>query len=400
MISGGIAARVLVAAVAAALIVGATTVFTTTAHGTATPVVLRPLQAARSSITADQSVDLPLAPAASAAPLVPYIVDLKPLLATLQRFQDSVQERLADASRRNRATIDESRADLNSATQVLTMRHERLARALATRVTGALSAYEARGNDILNAAEQRRGAIKAYAGMVESLDARIDTALNGTNGLLGKLFDRTPLIQLRADLSDVARGPAILRDAQGPDDPMLQSVLASERRTLATLDAQQKALQHSQGNVWYDSMRSDIERLPALRSAILDASAVLRTQRAEFEQQSSALKALIPPELQIVRVAVSHSRQSGIERRSGTDRAGSHAGRWHRSTSGCRSASCARGGSSNRQSLVADSRGAAHAFCAAQHRIGHGGAGATTGRGDEAAGRRSGAGAGGARRHS
>ncbi len=298
MISGGLTSRLIMAAVAAALIVGAT-VFTPPAPRTTPSVVAGPVPVASPSVTATNSVDPPLAPAAPTAPLAPYVVDLKPLLASLQRYQDSVMQRLTDDSQGSRAAIDQSRANLSSATQDLTVRHEKAARALATRVTGALSAYQARGNDLLSAADQRRGAVKAYATLVESLDTRVDTAINGTNGLLGKLFDRTPLMQLRADLSDVARGPAILRDAQGPNDPMLQSVLASERRTLATLDAQQRALQHSQGTIWYASMRSDIERLPAMRGAILDAGAQLRTQRAEFEQQNNVLKALIPPELQI-----------------------------------------------------------------------------------------------------
>jgi diguanylate cyclase (GGDEF)-like protein len=242
-------------------------------------------------------------------PLAPQVVDLKPLLASVQRYQDSVQERLADNSAASRSAMEEARARLNSTTQVLTGRNERLAGALATRLTDALSDYQARGGDLVSTADRRRGDIKGYADLVESLDARVDTAINSTDGLLGKLFDRTPLIQLRADLSDVARGPAILRDVQGLDDPMLQSVLASERRTLATLAAQQKVLSHSQGTLWYESMRSDIERLPALRSAILDAATLLRRQRTSFGQQSSALKALIPSELQIPRTAPAYNRK-------------------------------------------------------------------------------------------
>lgn len=310
LISGSIGVRVVVAvtAVAAALVIGATVV-TTTAHRTTAHIVVSAVRAAPSSTTATKSVDLPPPPVAATPSLPPYIVDLEPLLASLQRYQDSVQERVADDSQGNRAALDESRAHLNSATQVLTARHEKPARALATKVTDALGAYQTRGNDLVSAADQRRGAIKAYAASVESLDARVDTALNGTNGLLGKLFDRTSLMQLRADLSDVARGPAILRDAQGPDDAMLQSVLASERRTLATLAAQQNSLQHTQGTIWYESMRSDIERLPSMRSAILEGGALLRTQRTEFEQQGTALKALIPAEIQIARVAASRSHK-------------------------------------------------------------------------------------------
>src|SRR5215475_14397701 len=92
MVSGGITARAILAAVAVALIVGAT-VFSSTPHSTTAPVAVSPVPPAPSSITVTQSPDVPLA--APVLLLPPQVVDLKPLLASVQRYQDSVQERLA-----------------------------------------------------------------------------------------------------------------------------------------------------------------------------------------------------------------------------------------------------------------------------------------------------------------
>lgn len=296
LIAGGITTRLLIAAIAAGLIVGA---FAVTAP---VPTPVRPLRAEPAPVpsavvTTAKPVELtaPTAP----VPLPPRIIDLKPLLASVQLFHGSVQERVADDSDASRAAIAAASARLSGATQTLAERHDRSSRALAAKLTGALSDYQADGRELVSAADRRRGAIKDYSALTESLAARIDTAINNINGLLGKLFDRAPLMQLRADLGDVARGPSILRDAQGPDDPMLQAVLASEQRALATIEAQQRTLRHSQGNAWYESMHGDIERLPALRGAVLDAGAALKTRATAFEQQTSLLTTLIPPQLQL-----------------------------------------------------------------------------------------------------
>src|SRR5579862_671905 len=308
-ISGGITTRVSVAAIAAVAIFGAATL-TTTAPRTAPVIGVAEVTPAPPVIPTAKSdeirrpVDTPRAlPRAlpNALPSAPRIVDLKPLLANLQHYQDSIQEGLADDSEASRAAIDKARTDLNNAVQSLHTQPDGRSRALAAMLSGALSDYQSHGSDLVSTANRRRAAIKEYANLVESLAARVDTAINNTNGLLGKLFDRTPLIQLRADLSDVARGPSILHDAQGPGDPMLLAVLTSERRTLATLDAQQKALRHSQGNIWFESMQADIARLPTLRDAVLNAGVMLRAHRIAFEQQSTSLKALIPSEIQIAR---------------------------------------------------------------------------------------------------
>lgn len=305
VISGGITTRILMTTVAAALIVGAFVI--TPPHPTTPPIAAVPLPAAAPSTPSAPSLE-PRQSAPAPPHLAPRIVNLKPLLASVQHYHGSVLERLSEESEASRTALNDASTELTGVTQRLAGRHEALTRTFTAKIAAALDDYQANGGVLVTTADRRRGALKEYATLVESLAAHVDVAINNTNGLFGKLFDRTPLIQLRADLGDVARGPSILRDAQGPNDPMLQGVLASEQRTLATLDAQQRALRHSQGGVWYESMRSDIARLPVLRGAVLDASALLRTRRSAFEQQSTALAAMIPPEIQVARAGPALSR--------------------------------------------------------------------------------------------
>jgi diguanylate cyclase (GGDEF)-like protein len=156
-----------------------------------------------------------------------------------------------------------------------------------------LKVYRSHGAALVDAADARQKALKEFWDCFEVLDARTKTALARSWKIFGRVIARKSLVDLNSSLDEIRRGFASPPPAGLWDLGALDAVATSERALAASLQTNDVALKHSQGEIWVAQVHADMAKIAALQESLIRSDAQRRAVENNFAKESRNLVALI-----------------------------------------------------------------------------------------------------------
>ncbi|MDP9065802.1 MAG: diguanylate cyclase, partial [Pseudomonadota bacterium] len=256
------------------------------------PVPIPPLEAA-------PIVERPaFAPAIPPNPPERQVITSEPLMLALARFAEAIHERVETKSERTQTIYQRSLAELNHAADTFVTMAAAISGMSFGKVKSAVKVHERHGAELLSASDSRRALISDYASRIEGLNTRSKNSLNGSWKIFGRVIARQSLVQLSADLDFFRRQATAFGSADIGDASELGGLLTAEQNIEKDLDANMAGLRRSEGDDWYNAVRSDFSALVATREAIAEANGHVGALSAQFSQESTALGQVIPGKIE------------------------------------------------------------------------------------------------------
>jgi diguanylate cyclase (GGDEF)-like protein len=221
------------------------------------------------------------------------MVSAKSLIAAIEHYEVAVRSRVESHH-------DDSDAELTSAIRELELeiRAYFLQPALGKsiqqieKLQARLATYQSRGAELVRAADGRQKVLKEFWNCFEALDARTKASLARSWKILGRVIARKSLVDLNSSLDEIRRGFAGLPDTGLYDRGSLNTIKLSEDALTASLQTNEAALTHSQGETWVLQTRADVARLNTLQEALIQLDTQRRDSEGAFAKESQALMAL------------------------------------------------------------------------------------------------------------
>jgi diguanylate cyclase (GGDEF)-like protein len=239
-------------------------------------------------------------------------LDPAPLLVALDLFQRAVEDRVAGDSDAARAELDQSALNLDRATEAIRVRANAPPGTPEAGLASSINGYRVRGKELVSTSDQLRTALTSYGALLQSLTARVSQSIDETDTLFGRLFAQPALLELHIDLDAIARDAPLVMAPPGDSGATVLAAGAAaaantlpagmpstEQRALSSLEAYEGSLARYRGDAWYEAMHDDLLRLVTLRGTILTLNSQLRARTRAFSDQSLAIAAVIPHELEL-----------------------------------------------------------------------------------------------------
>jgi diguanylate cyclase (GGDEF)-like protein len=217
----------------------------------------------------------------------------KSLISAIDHYEAAIRSRLAVHS-------DDSDTQLASANREL----EEQTRAYVSQPYGEpvtqhrhklrehLEVYRLHGAELVRVADGRQKVLKEFWDCFEALDARTKAALAQSWKIFSRVIARRSLVDINSSLDEIRRGFASLPPAGLFDRGTLDAVTSSERALAASLQTNDVALKHSQGEIWVAQLHSDVTRIAALQETLIETDRQRRALENNFSQESQNLTAL------------------------------------------------------------------------------------------------------------
>jgi diguanylate cyclase (GGDEF)-like protein len=155
-----------------------------------------------------------------------------------------------------------------------------------------LVAYRSLGDELVRTADSRQNVLKEFWDRFEALDARTKASLARSWKIFGRVIARNFLVDLNSSLDEIRRGFARLPITGAYDQGVLDAVTVSETALTATLQKNERALMHSQGEAWVMQMRADVAQISALQKSLILMDTQRRASVDSFAQESRSVVAL------------------------------------------------------------------------------------------------------------
>jgi diguanylate cyclase (GGDEF)-like protein len=123
--------------------------------------------------------------------------------------------------------------------------------------------------ELVRMADSRKALVTEYRGHFESMEVRMQGALDGAWKIFGRVIAREALIELNGRLGDIRRRLDTLEPLSGATSPDIDLLREAEAAFLDTLNRKADNLARSQDAGWVASMRADHALLGPTRTAIL-----------------------------------------------------------------------------------------------------------------------------------
>ena len=156
-----------------------------------------------------------------------------------------------------------------------------------------LEVYRLHGAALVGAADGRQKVLKEFWDCFEALDGRTKAALARSWKIFGRVIARKSLVDLNSSLDEIRRGFASLPPAGLYDLGALDAVTTSERALATSLQTNDVALKHSQGEIWVAQVHADMVKIAALQESLIRSDAQRRAVENNFAKELQNLVALI-----------------------------------------------------------------------------------------------------------
>lgn len=218
-------------------------------------------------------------------------VNAKPLLAALELFEGAVRNRLDIQN--GDGELATATDELEKETQVYTSAGLPESRASRAKLLTHLAAFRASGDELVGAADARRGVLKEFWERFDALDARTKASLAGAWKIFGRVVARKTLVDLNSTLDEMRRELAALPAAGWYDHDALSPVMRSEAALANNLRANEGALTRSQGEAWVTQTRADMAKLVELQDHLVRMDLQRRDGESRLSKASQNLATLI-----------------------------------------------------------------------------------------------------------
>jgi len=134
----------------------------------------------------------------------------------------------------------------------------------------AVAEYLELGRQIVLFSDQRRAARIEHSKLLDSINDRLQTTLNGAWKLFGRVIARQELIQLRVELDAVRQHSERIVLGEEIDANDLEALTGSESTFMATFTNNATRLASAEGADWIQRTRADFDQLIELRVSLAD----------------------------------------------------------------------------------------------------------------------------------
>jgi diguanylate cyclase (GGDEF)-like protein len=241
----------------------------------------------------------PLAqPVAVLAPAERPVLTSDALLLALDRFTEAVHERVGMNVEQSNARYQRAIAELDDAVRAFITTAASISGKTFGKIGAAVNSYRQHGEELVHKSDDRRELTSKYAALFEALTAGEKSSLTGSWKIFGRVITRQSLLQLSADLDTLLHLSVTFASADHSDPAQIAALLMSEQAIQKDLDENKNSLRHSQGDAWFNAMRTDIDSLVALRAAIDQTDKEMQERSQELSQQAVSLAKTIPRKIE------------------------------------------------------------------------------------------------------
>jgi diguanylate cyclase (GGDEF)-like protein len=232
-------------------------------------------------------------------PLIVETASAKSLVAAVEHFVDAVRNRVDIHNDNSDGELTAAAQELEREAQLYTSAGLPDTAESREKLLSRFIAFRAQKDELVRAADQRRGVLKELSDRFDALDARTKASLAGSWKIFGRVVARKTLVDLNSSLDEIRREFASLPASGVYDRNALAPVTISETAVALSLETNEAALTRSQGDTWVKQSRADVAELRALqdRLIIMDAKRHEGEVRLAKMSQSlvTAVTAVTPP---------------------------------------------------------------------------------------------------------
>jgi hypothetical protein len=215
------------------------------------------------------------------------------LIAAIEHYEAAVRSRLDIHNDDSDTQLAAAARDLERETHTYVSQPSYVAAAYRLdNLRARLMAYRSHGDGLVRTADRRQNVLKEFWDRFEALDARTKASLARSWKIFGRVIARKFLVDLNSSLDEIRRGFARLPITGAYDQGVLDAVTVSETTLTATLQKNERALMHSQGEAWVMQMRADVAQISALQESLILMDTQRRASVDSFAQESRSVVAL------------------------------------------------------------------------------------------------------------
>jgi diguanylate cyclase (GGDEF)-like protein len=217
----------------------------------------------------------------------------KSLIAAIDHYQAAIHSRLAVHNDDSDTQLANADRELEAETRAYasqpygdagTQRRQKLGEHL--------EAYRLHGAELVRAVDGRQKVLKEFWECFEALDARTKAALGQSWKIFSRVIARKSLVDLNSSLDEIRRDFASLPNAGLYDRGALDAVRASERALTVSLQTNDAALKHSQGESWVAQIHLNVAKIAALQESLILTDTQRRALENNFARESKDLTLL------------------------------------------------------------------------------------------------------------
>ena len=267
--------------------------------------VAAPVIASKSTNTEEQTIaELP-------APAIPErrVVTSDALMLALDRFGSAVHDRVTTNTDESEAEYQHSISELDVAAETFITRAVPIQRQSFAKLSLAMKTYKEAGDDLVQAADNRREKLSDYSTLFEASYARVNESVKSAWKVFGRVVARQSLVQLEADLDGLRRSSAALGTATSTDAPEIQKVLQTEQAVINNLKTNERGFRHAESDQWFTAMQDDVAHLVSLRESLLQSNEQLQVRSRNFTAEATNVATIVPSRVEGPMVAVVVTRK-------------------------------------------------------------------------------------------
>ncbi|MEA3140061.1 MAG: hypothetical protein QOK23_2230 [Gammaproteobacteria bacterium] len=157
----------------------------------------------------------------------------------------------------------------------------------------AVTEYIERGRLAVRVADQRRAARLEHSKLLQAMNDRLQSTIDGAWKIFGRVLARQSLIQLRVELDAIREHGEKIILGDSVDAGELKALTASENAFVATLASNETRLTSAEGAEWVKDTKADFDELVALRLSLTALNASYNDAIHRFSQNHGSLFAAI-----------------------------------------------------------------------------------------------------------
>jgi diguanylate cyclase (GGDEF)-like protein len=246
------------------------------------------------SITTTRVLRAPVAPAVSPPVVIPppapaVVAEVLPpvdpalerraqdFVRSAERYSLAVTARLGANSPELASSVDAAAAELRRAGGAVPAK--------------SVKALLAGGEQLIATADQRRGQFLDYTLLIEAMNARMQSSIDGAWKILGRVVARQSVLTTSQRLADIRRNANSFARPDSYDADVSQQVGDTEAAFVTVLTREQDSLGRSQGKEWVARMQQDAAQMAALRAEVMRLDGELRSGHEQLTRDTATLQA-------------------------------------------------------------------------------------------------------------
>jgi diguanylate cyclase (GGDEF)-like protein len=227
------------------------------------------------------------------APAQSAVATPEALISAIELYEGAVRARVVVQNDTGNAQVADAQKGLERETQTYVGQFSGAsATARLEALRAAITAYQARADELLRVANSRELLIIAFQDCFDTLDARTKAALARSWRIFGHVIARNSLVDFNASLDTMRRDYASRLASGDPDQASLEAVSATTSALTVAEQSKDSALVRSLGESWVAQLRSDVARIKLMQQALVPLTAQRREALEEFSRESLSVIAL------------------------------------------------------------------------------------------------------------